>query len=278
MEKVLISRILVALDASSSSRNILQAGIKLATHLNAELNVLFIEDIDLLHVAELPFVREVIYGAPVGRSINVMAMERSMQTQSAQLRKLVESIARENQIKITFSVMRGNVARMLCDASQQTDLLVIGKNTQLLLKSRKIGSITRLVLATARCNLVVLQYGSIIERPVVVVYTGDRTSQRALTLAIELAREDHNQLIIVLPAVDDSDYQQLCESVQNNVRDHSLQISLVRLPINSAEQILQVIQQVHGRILLLESDSAFLTDLEQQLLIMQSDVPVILLR
>ncbi|HBV21865.1 MAG TPA: universal stress protein [Nitrosomonas sp.] len=278
MKKTQISRILVAIDASVANRNILQAGIALANRFNARLNALFIEDIDLFHVAELPFVREFVYGSPTGRSINVAGMERSMQTQTARLRKLVEAIAQQNKIEITFDVLRGNVASALCDASKQTDLLVIGKNTQLRTKNQKIGNITRFVLSTASCNVVVLQYGCIIERPVVVCFIGSKTSRNALSLAIELAYEDHNQLIVLLPAVDAHEYQKLGEAINKSVQGHSLQVSLVRLGDNTAEQILQVIQQFHGRILLLEGSDALLTNAQKQALIAQADIPVILLR
>ncbi len=278
MKKTQISRILVAIDASAANRDILQAGIALANRFNARLNALFVEDIDLFHVAELPFVREFVYGAPAGRSINVAGMEQSMQTQTARLRKLVEAVAQQNKIEITFDVLRGNVASALCDASKQTDLLVIGKNTQLRTKNQKIGNITRFILSTASCNVVVLQYGCIIERPVVVSFTGSETSRNALSLAIELAYEDHNQLIVLLPAVDAHEYQKLDQTINKRLQGHSLKVSLVKLSNNTAEQILQVIQQSHGRILLLESSDALLTNVQKQALIAQADIPVILLR
>lgn len=278
MKKTRISRILVALDASTANQNILQAGITLATRLNAQLSALFIEDIDLLHMAELPVVREVVYGSFSGRSINVAGMERSMQVQSARLRKLVEAIARQNQIKITFDVLRGNVANMLCDASRQTDLLVIGKNTQLMAKSQKVGNITQLILSSVNCNLVVLQHGGHIERPVVVTFSGSEASQHALSMAVDLAYEDHNQLIVLLPAVDDLEYQRLCEIIKASIGHQMLQVSLVKVTRNTTEQILQIIRQLHGRILLLESGSTFLTDEQKQALIKQADIPMILLR
>lgn len=145
-------------------------------------------------------------------------------------------------------------------------------------KSQKIGNITRLVLSTASCSLVVLQYGSNIERPVVVSFTGSEASQHALFLATELAHEDHNQLIVLLPSVDDAKYQQLSEAVSKRVNDQSINVSLIRLANNTAEQILQVVQQFHGRILLLESGDTFLSDAQKQTLITQANIPVILLR
>ncbi|MBX3641011.1 MAG: universal stress protein [Nitrosomonas sp.] len=278
MKKTEINRILVALDSGAASQNILRAGITLASRFHSRLAAVFVEDADLISAAELPFVREVVYGTLSGRAINAAGMERSIQCQTTRLRKWVASIAQQNQIEIVFDVLRGNVARTLCEVSSQTDLLIIGKNTLLPGKSQKIGGIVRSVIASARCNLVVLQYGSSIERPVVTGFTGSEASLHALSLAIDLAREDHNQLIVILPASDELKYQQLNKTIQEHLNIPRLQVSLVRLSGNTAEQVLQVIRQFHGRMLLLESGPDFLTDDEKQALIAQADIPVIFLR
>lgn len=277
MKKTRIDRILVALDSSAANQNILRASIALASYFHSQLNALFIEDADLISAAELPFVREIVLGSPSGRAINAAGMERSIQLQTTQLRKLVASVAQQNQIDIAFNVLRGNVARTLCEASGQTDLLVIGKNSLLQGKSRRVGSITRSVMSSVQCDLAVLHYGSNIERPVVTGFTGSTASLRAVSLAIDLAHEDHGQLIIILPATDDLKYEQLNKAIEENFNMQQLRISLVRLPNNSTDQILHVIQQFHGRILLLESSSAFLTDEQKQALIAQADIPVIFL-
>ena len=58
-----IKRILVALDASAANRTALQTAALLASELQAELQALFVEDINLLRLAELPFAREVVFGS-----------------------------------------------------------------------------------------------------------------------------------------------------------------------------------------------------------------------
>ncbi|MGB7837261.1 MAG: universal stress protein, partial [Terrimicrobiaceae bacterium] len=56
-----IRRILVALDASAHSRAALEAACELALGLDAELSGLFVEDINLLRLAQLPFASEISY-------------------------------------------------------------------------------------------------------------------------------------------------------------------------------------------------------------------------
>ena len=123
-----------------------------------------------------------------------------------------------------------------------------------------------------------LQHGAIIERPVVVVFDGGEVSQTAISLTSRLAQQDHNALIVLFPEVDDHRYQQLYKQLMEKLNDVALQIHPVRLTGNTVAQILQVIKQHHGRILLLESGRSFLTNDQTQELVMQADIPIILLR
>jgi nucleotide-binding universal stress UspA family protein len=278
MKRININRILVALDASAVNRSILQAAATLAVNLDAKLNALFIEDINLFRLAELPFSREIVYGSDTGREMNVANMERSVHMQTSRLRQLVETIAQQSQVNISFDVKRGDIATAICNASKQTDLLIFGKNTQLIKQSLKVGTIAKTLLSSTHCNLMVLQHGAIIERPVVVAFDGSEVSQYAASLASRLAQQDHNALIVLFPAVDDYRYQQLYKQLMEKLNDAALQINAVRLTGNTVAQILQVIKQQNGRILLLESGRTFLTNDQTQELVIQADIPIILLR
>jgi nucleotide-binding universal stress UspA family protein len=278
MKTANINRILVALDASAVNLSILQAATTLAVNLDAQLNALFIEDINLFRLAELPFAREIVYGSETGRGMNVANMERSVHMQTNRLRKLVETIAQQNRLSIAFDVKRGDIASAICNASKQTDLLIFGKNTQLFKQSMKVGAIARTLLSATHCNLMVLQHDAIIERPVVVTFDDSEASQDALSLATRLARQDHNALIVLFPAVNDHRYQQLYKQLMEKLNDTVLQIYPVRLTGNTVAQVLQVIKQYHGRILLMETGRSFLTDDQTQEIVMQADIPIILLR
>ena len=64
-----IRRILVAVDASTHSLAALEAASVLAEVLNAELVGIFVEDINLLRLAGLPFAREVRYQSALDRPL-----------------------------------------------------------------------------------------------------------------------------------------------------------------------------------------------------------------
>jgi len=277
MKKTNINRILVALDPSEVNRSTLQAATTLAINLDAELNALFVEDINLLRLAELPFAREVVYGSPTGRQINVADMERSLHTQTVRLRSLVETIAQQNQIKISLDVLRGDVASIVCSASEQSDLLVIGKNTQRLKQSLKVGSIAQTILSSASCNLMVLQHGATIERSVAVFFTGSKASQKALQLAIQLVEQDHKNLNVVYPASSAEEYAKLKQEVDAFTQAFGFEAAHIQLKDNTTVAMLDILAGCDARMLLLESRPKALSKVHTQSLIEQSSTPIILI-
>ena len=77
--EIVIQRILVALDASPHSQAALDAAATLAARVSAELQGLFIEDVNLLRLAELPFAREVGSFTATHRRLDARDLERDKQ-------------------------------------------------------------------------------------------------------------------------------------------------------------------------------------------------------
>ena len=273
-----IKRILVALDASEANRSALQAAMRLASQLQAELQAVFVEDINLLRLAELPFAREMMPGSRQARRITLTDMERQIAEQAARLRQLVEAMAAQSQIKAEFKILRGQVSNELCMATRQMDLLILGKSTQLLQRSLKLGTVAQDVLATVNCTVLLLQYGASIDRPVAILYEGSETSQRALQLAIHLAHGDHDQLKVIFPAVSAQKLQELQQQVQSLTRSHGIDVGHVLLGSNSSDALLQAITQSNSRVLVLEASSEGLNPEAIRALVQQSPIPVIVMR
>ena len=71
-----LHRILVPLDASENSLTALDTAAELAAVLDAELEGLFVEDINLLQLCDFPFAREVSFLGPSFRRIDRAETER----------------------------------------------------------------------------------------------------------------------------------------------------------------------------------------------------------
>ena len=112
-----IRRILVALDASPHSQAALEAASELADVLKAELVGIFVEDVNLLRLAGLPFAREVGYPSGTDRPLDSPSMERELRIQAEQARQTLAGVAVRRQIRWSFRVVRGQVATELLTRS-----------------------------------------------------------------------------------------------------------------------------------------------------------------
>jgi hypothetical protein len=117
-------RIVVAIDAGAPGRAALEAAAALAAEQQAELLALFIEDLDLIHVAGLPFAREIGTASATPRALDVLAMERSLRAFAADARRSVETIARRVPLEWSFRVVRGALDAELLAAAAAADLVV----------------------------------------------------------------------------------------------------------------------------------------------------------
>lgn len=191
-----IRRILVALDASHNSRAALGAAIGLAETFHAEIMGLFIEDINLLRLAELPFAREVRFGETVVRRFEPEMIERKLRARAAILRRELEELAAEHKVSSTFRVLRGPIDRELLAAAVETDLLALGRLGHSLAHRARLGTTAQTAVARAT-SAVLLVKAEVADGPIIVLYDGSAAGRRALGLAAELADKVGDMRILV---------------------------------------------------------------------------------
>ncbi|HUJ86330.1 MAG TPA: hypothetical protein VLX30_05705 [Burkholderiales bacterium] len=121
-----LRRIVVGLDAGPRGRAALEPVAELAARMQAELVGLFVEDVDLLHLAGLPFAREVGYPSATTRALDVAGMERSLRAAADDVRRALASIAGRGPLTWSFRIARGTVLRELRAAAEHGDIVVTG--------------------------------------------------------------------------------------------------------------------------------------------------------
>jgi len=181
-----LRRVLVALDASRASLAALQAAAALAARHGAELAGLFVEDIDLLRVAELPFANPLalIGGSPlpaatIGPGVRALA-ERA--------RAALEEVAASFRLRSSFRVARGRVEVEVLQAAVEADLLALGRAGRGFAGGHRPGSTAQAAAARAS-SPVLLAGGEDVDRlPLWVAWDGSEGGARALDLAVRLSR------------------------------------------------------------------------------------------
>ena len=120
----MIRQILVALDASPHSLTALTAATELARTLQAEVKGLFVEDINLLKLAQLPFAQEILYPKATAQKLDHHLMERQLRDRAEYAQENLRRLAEQASLSWSFNVSRGSVAAELLTAAVEADLLV----------------------------------------------------------------------------------------------------------------------------------------------------------
>ena len=193
-----IQRILVALDSSPQSLAVLEAAAELAAALQAELAGLFVEDITLLQVAELPLTQQITFSGRL-RDVGRDDIERQFRIQADQGRQALVTLAERLQVRWSFHITRGRVASVIMAEAHDSDLIALARRTGTLLAGRGLGTAAQALLAKGIPPVIALGGKARQDLPVAVLFGGDDASRSALVLANRLARQNGLGLIVLLP-------------------------------------------------------------------------------
>ena len=248
-------RVIVALDASRHSFTALKAAAELAALMEAELQALYVEDIDLIHLARLPFVHEIGLYSATRRPYDQRTAEREFQTLAHQMRHTVAQTAVAARVNWSFEVVRGNVTNELLLASNRAELLTLGRVGRT--PGKRLGSTAQTIVAQATCPIFLLGNEGL-TYPLTVISTGSPASARALKLASTLMRGREGTLLVM--AMTDP---QLCADAREQ-HAHRLQVDLgaddltLRIHyVDGMAQMPRALQSVvHGTLILPAEEAA----------------------
>jgi nucleotide-binding universal stress UspA family protein len=195
----------VAADASAPGRVAIESAIRLAQQLEAELEGLFVEDIDLKRLSELPVAREIRFGAgfggPVARDASSVAED--LRAEAMRLQRAFEEGASRARVKATFRVTEGRIEHTIVQPGGEADLLVIGV-------TRRRGW-SDFAGAPAAAGVA--------KRPLV-LSDGSEGAERALDLAARLAADEDAALTVVIRAATEADALKLRRRAAQHIAEH----------------------------------------------------------
>jgi len=271
-------RILVALDASRESQVALAAAAGLARQLDAELMGLFIEDIDLLNLAALPFSREIPVLSLSGRDLDLARTERELRFRAAAARRDLAAMADRFHLPWSFRVSRGHVDTELLNAAQEADLIAVGKGARPISARAWLGSTGRaIVTGAAQSVLFAARVDSPADAPVAILYEkGGRSA--AIAFAARLAERDRRRLIIFVLGDSESALVQQEISVNRQLRAFSASAAILPMRPSEPTSLWQALQAKSPNLLILDALPKLLPEVTLELLVEKSNCSLLLLR
>jgi nucleotide-binding universal stress UspA family protein len=254
-------RILVAVDASPHSLAALRAAVGLAARLGQELDALYVEDVNLLRLAGLPFCREVgSYTASV-RLLDSRTIEQTFRRLAADIQRSIDLVARPSHVSWSFRVVRGGVSDEVTAAAHSASLVSLGRVGHS--PGQRIGSTTQMLLTRLECPLLIVGADGQVRPPFTVLFSSAPSSARALRLAISLAHRNGDQLHVLI-SPEDADSEKLEQTVTNDLTGVTdAHVSLVDTPGKLAETL----QSLNGVLILPAEQVSWLTRVEMAVIV-----------
>jgi nucleotide-binding universal stress UspA family protein len=195
-DELTIRRILVALDASRQSLAALEAATDLGARMQAELIGLFVEDVNLLRLAELPFAQEVGSYSAGQRQLTPARIEEQLRAQAERARRSLQAHAERASVPWSFEVARGVVTTAVLTAASRVDLVILGRTGHAAASPLALGSTAQGVASAAGCHTLVISHARKLRLPVLLLFDDSPLARRSLAVACSLLQEQDRHLII----------------------------------------------------------------------------------
>lgn len=236
-------RIAVILDASGHSYRALELALAIASGLKAEVEGVFVEDVDLLRLAGLPFVREVRGATLNEEQVSEDRLQRELRGLARQARQSLESSASRHGVRWSFRVWRGSVRAEILAAALEAEMLTLVPLGSFAPFHERMPART---LTASPSELVVA-----------VAFDGCDTSARALDAAAHLARKKKAGLRILLQSADPGQQKKLRKKALGLLKGKSPQPAFFAAG-SSASELAQAVVRSASDILVIDTKNNLL--------------------
>lgn len=179
------TRVTVVIDASRGSLDTLKTAADIAARVKAHLMALFIEDINLFSLAELPFAREFDRTSGAARPLDRHAVTRASQADAKRIRQLLQVESEHRQITASMKVVRGHYVSAAMAAAEETDVVIMSNVTGVRLRTVKTPARTLAARAGG-------------PKPVWTLFDGTPAAGRALSMAKDFSKQREAELVVLV--------------------------------------------------------------------------------
>jgi hypothetical protein len=237
---------------------------------------LFVEDVNVRRLAELPFAQEVGLFTAGCRRVETQELSRQLRVQAGTVRRRFRTITQRVETRCTFRQVRGRVAGEVLRAAAEADVIILGKGAWSPFETERLTPAVREVLGQAPASTLVLRAGSRVEPPMRVVYDGTSLGERALSIAARLAEDGHLMIFILADGPDKA--SRLRDAATEHLVERELELSFQTLTESSVSRLAHLVAHEELGTLVLPADDESMEDEAVLDFLDETGAPVLLVR
>lgn len=274
---ICVKRILIPLDNSQHSFAALKAAVAMAQHYDAEIKGLFVEDINLLNLAKMPFHQEVGEYTAIIREISTDGLSRGIVVQSRWAVQSFRKLINQTDFKSDFVILRGEVSEIIQKESQKCDLIILGKSGTNIFRSVKLGSTTKMMINNHRIPLLLVEENNQLGYPMFLLYDNSPVGKISLETARDLLDPDETLIILL-----NKDNPQAFSETKNQLNQwalaHQVNISIESYKTHTFRRFLRLIDGIKKGLFILPHNADLIHQAITQLCLDMISLPIMLIR
>jgi hypothetical protein len=243
------SRIVVWLDPTAPQENSLPVLTCLGAA--AEILGLFVEDINLLELSQLPVAREFTFEAPATKLIDSQSIERQFRAHGNRMQTLFESAVKNLRTAHSFQVTRGELRAELLKASNYCDTLVLSYSRRHFGPRLSIRTRLAELLESGPPTLVFVQERWRTGQSVATLFDGSEQSLAALRIGASVAKAENLGMSIWLPVADEERRQELTAKANELLLGTAIHYSFRTLKSDDVDALISTAGAEKPRVLVL---------------------------
>jgi len=270
--EITVTRIVLAIDTSPHGRAALEFAAELAAQLSAELQGLFVEDLDLLRLSDLPFASEVSYPTAAPRRLDRARVERALKQSAEEVRRELSQAATRRHLRWSFQVTQGQLIQTTLAAATEGDVLIVGVASRL----------PRMILPAAGSAGVAgaAGRGGSSRRepawPVLVAYDGSNAGRRALAAAARLRGGTDHDLLVAISAPRQEDAPELRREASEWLRQRKIHAEIYPGNVTRGATLRDIARDERAGLIVLNRDNRLLDEAALKTLLDDAAFPVVL--
>ena len=253
-------RILLALDTASPDPTAVERATALAARLRGELLALYVEDIDLVRLAEHASVNALSTVTAAPYEFTTGYLRETLRLQAARIRRELERMAERRRIKCAFQVRQGRLVAEVLRAAGDDDLVVIGGaggRSEPLWASRPLPAAVAQALTQAQVrSVLLLRPDAPAGGPVLIAFDGSERAWHGLSIGAQIAELENAAVEVALLAGRIDEAERNMTDIRAALAESRLDVNFLHVPKAALSVLIGIALRRRCGLLVLDADRA----------------------